>query len=268
MLDNGRGAPIGAPFFSCAEQRGRTVWPKAATRDFSIRQTIGTLELTKSDDKSRFTAPESEPIFVAVPNKEKDLHDAYSKASETMVEFKKHVTTPGTHICSVKLKFRDPKLSEELGEDRFAFIWLTATHFHDEDNLYAVEFFEVPKEFHEWHQVGQRLAIEAEDVFDWMVNYDGYVYGGFTLRAVKKHLSEADKAAHDEYLGVNEWAPIPSGRKLPFKIAVIGLVEWPLLRKADVRLVLSRRAASDPLQTFIQRQLSRKFSFYAHSSSG
>ena len=165
--------------------------------------------MTKSDDTSKFSAPQSEPLFVAVHDKEQDFLDAYAKAAETMAEFKKHVETPGNHICSVKLRFRDPNHSDELGEDRFAFIWLTATYFHEDENLYSAEFFEVPKEFHEWHQVGQRLAFEAEDVFDWMVNYDGYVYGGFTLRAIKKYLSDTDRAEHDKYLGVSEWAPIP-----------------------------------------------------------
>ena len=165
--------------------------------------------MSDSDDTSKFSTPQSEPLFVSVPDEEQDFQDAYTKAAETMADFKKHVETPGTHICSVKLKFRDPNLSEELGEDRFAYMWLTATYFHENENLYSAEFFEVPKEFHEWHQVGQRLAFEAEEVFDWMANYDGFVHGGFTLRAVKKFLSDADRAKHDEYLGVREWAPIP-----------------------------------------------------------
>ena len=166
-------------------------------------------DVSKSDHESKFSTPQTEPIFVAVPRREQDLLDAYAKASETMSEFKNHVTTPGAHICSAKLRFRDPKLSDDLGEDRYAFIWLTSTQYHEDDGLYSAEFFEVPKEFQEWHQVGQRLTFESEDVFDWMVNYDGYVHGGFTLRAVKKHLSDADKASHDEYIGVREWAPIP-----------------------------------------------------------
>ncbi len=166
-------------------------------------------EPTKPESKSRFAERQSEPMFVAVPNQEQDLLEAYRRASETMEEFKQHVLTPGEHYCSVKLRFRDPDLSEELGEDRFAYLWLTATAFHEEENLYSAAFFEVPDEFQEWHKVGQRIAFEAEDVFDWMVNYDGYVHGGFTLRAVKKHLSAEDQASHDEYVGVREWAPIP-----------------------------------------------------------
>ena len=165
--------------------------------------------MSKSDDESKFATSQTEPVFVAVPSKEQDFQDAYAKASETMSVFRDHVTTPGTHICSVKLRFRDPKLSEEHGEDRFAFIWLTSTQYHDDEGLYSAVFFEVPKEFQEWHQVGQRISFDSDDVFDWMANYDGYVHGGFTLRAIKKHLSDADRASHDEYIGVKEWAPVP-----------------------------------------------------------
>lgn len=174
-----------------------------------LRDTFDSLKMTKSDDTSKFSTPQSEPVFVAVPGKEQDLLDAYAKASETMEEFKTHVETPGSHICSVKLKFRDPNLTEALGEDQFAFLWLTAAYYHEDEKTYSAEFFEVPKDFQEWHQVGQRLAFEAEDVFDWMANYDGYVHGGFTLRAAKKYLNDAERAKHDEYLGVSAWAPIP-----------------------------------------------------------
>ncbi len=165
--------------------------------------------MSKSDDESQFATSQTDPTFVAVPNREQDFLDAYAKASETMSVFKDHVITPGAHICSVKLRFRNPNLSEELGEDQFAFIWLTSTQYHEDEDIYSAIFFEVPREFQEWHQVGQRLSFESEDVFDWMVNYDGYVHGGFTLRAIKKYLSDADRASHDEYIGVNEWAPIP-----------------------------------------------------------
>ena len=165
--------------------------------------------MSKSDDSSKFSEPQSEPLFVAVPNKEQDFLDAHAKAAETMPEFRTHVLVPGSHICSVKLKFRDPKRSEELGEDRYAYIWLTDTNYQAEDDTYSAVFFEVPAAFHEWHQVGQRLTFEAEDIFDWMVDYDGLFHGGFSLRAVKKHLNDADRAAHDEYLGVREWAPLP-----------------------------------------------------------
>lgn len=42
--------------------------------------------------------------------------------------------------------------------------------------------FEVPPELQNWHQVGQRLGFEGEDIFDWMVlTEDGRLFGGYTL---------------------------------------------------------------------------------------
>ena len=166
--------------------------------------------MSGSDESSKFAEPQSEPLFVAIPSEEKEFQDAYARALETIPVFQSLLTEPGARIFSVKLRFRDPQLSDELGEDRFMFLWLTSVYYHEAENVFSAEFFEVPDALQEWHHVGQRLAFEAEDIFDWMVNDDGYVHGGFTLRVVKKHLSEADRAAHDEFLGVETWAPLPS----------------------------------------------------------
>src|SRR5205085_198016 len=101
--------------------------------------------------------------------------------AETLPHFIEQVQwQSGDAYCSAKLRFRDPEESERLGEDRFVFLWLTSVHYHEAERLFSGIFFEVPAELQKWHQVGQRLGFEPEDIFDWMINRDGRLQGGFT----------------------------------------------------------------------------------------
>lgn len=151
---------------------------------------------------------DSEPVFVTVKNDDIDMAQAHELAASSMALFKDHVLRSGEHSCCAKLRFHDPDLSEELGEDRFAFMWLSEVVFHTEDSLYSGCFFSVPPEFEKWHQVGERLAFEGDDVFDWMVNEQGRLLGGYTLRVVRNQLPEDERSSYDNYTGVTSWVPL------------------------------------------------------------
>jgi uncharacterized protein YegJ (DUF2314 family) len=137
------------------------------------------------------------------------MRGAYARAAATVSLFQGFVERAGDYICSAKLRFRDPDLSEELGEDRFLLLWLTSVHYHQAKRIFSGAFFEVPAEFTKWHQVGERLGFEAEDIFDWMINDAGRLYGGFTLRVTRAQLPEGDRESYDEYVGATVWEPLP-----------------------------------------------------------
>jgi len=143
------------------------------------------------------------PQFVALGRNDEDMDRAYGLASESIEDFKLHLRTPGDRLCSVKLRFRDPDESERLGEDRFAFIWLGSVRYHEDKDIFSAEFFELPEEFKKWHHVGERLGIEPEDIFDWMVIDSGRLYGGFTLRVARDRLPSYQRADYDSYIGVS-----------------------------------------------------------------
>ncbi len=70
------------------------------------------------------------------------------------------------------------------------------------------QFFEVPPELQKWHQVGQQLAFEGEDIFDWMaLTEDGRLFGGYTLRVSRTKLPENERADYDRYIGVKAYEP-------------------------------------------------------------
>lgn len=146
-----------------------------------------------------------EPIFTAISAKNAAMNAAYAKAAASLPRFIEHLEkTPRETYCSAKLKFRDPDESERLGEDRFVYLWLGLVHYHTQERVFSGEFFELPKELLKWHQVGQRLAFEGEDIFDWMVlTRNGHLSGGYTLRVTRSAMPEAERADYDRHIGVS-----------------------------------------------------------------
>jgi uncharacterized protein YegJ (DUF2314 family) len=158
---------------------------------------------------SMFDGLRDEPLFMAVPRSDPAFQTAYDGAAATIPQFIEQIQRGEDSLCSAKLRFRDPDESERLGENRFLFLWLTAVHYHTAEGMFSGVFFEVPLEFQKWHQIGQRLAFETAEIFDWMVLNQGHLHGGFTLRVAREKLPEADRESHDRYLGVLVYEPLP-----------------------------------------------------------
>lgn len=150
-----------------------------------------------------------EPLFTAISRENAALQAAYAMAARTMPRFIGQVQSGEDALFSAKLRFRDPDESERLGEDRFAFIWLTVTRYEPEERLLCGTFFEVPAAFQKWHHVGQELLFEPEDVFDWMALRNGHLSGGFTLRIARAKLPEEKRAEYDRHIGVSTYEPLP-----------------------------------------------------------
>ncbi|MEP6672076.1 MAG: DUF2314 domain-containing protein [Chthoniobacter sp.] len=161
------------------------------------------------NNSSKFVEPQEEPLFIAIPQTDAAFQAAYDSAAATIPQFIEHIQRGGDSFCAAKLRFRDPDESERLGEDRFLFLWLSAAHYHAAEGVFSGMFFEVPPELQKWHQVGQRLAFDPEDVFDWMVLQQGHLHGGFTLRVTREKLPEAERESYDRYVGVSIYEPLP-----------------------------------------------------------
>ena len=150
-----------------------------------------------------------EPLFTAISAADVAFQAAYSSAASTLPHFIALLEHRDDAICSAKLRFRNPDESERIGEDRFAYIWLTSVYYYPDDRVFSGVFFEVPGEFLKWHQVGQQLVFEPEDIFDWMVLRDGHLHGGFTLRVSRAQLPESERS-YDRYVGVFIYEPHPT----------------------------------------------------------
>jgi uncharacterized protein YegJ (DUF2314 family) len=159
--------------------------------------------------KSNFDEPQEEPLFIAIRNDDPEMLKAHAKASATIDLFREHLTRRVDGFCCAKLKFRDPDESERLGEDRFVYLWLTSVLYHGLENCFSGTFFEVPKELTKWHEVGERLAFEADDIFDWMLLENGHLHGGFTIRVAREGLSPDERPRYDRFVGVAVYEPLP-----------------------------------------------------------
>jgi uncharacterized protein YegJ (DUF2314 family) len=155
--------------------------------------------------KSKLPEPQGEPLFSSVRGDDLEMRRAYASAAASLGEFQAHIHRPGQHICAAKLRLRDPDLSQRLGEDRFVYLWLAGVGHDVAANTYTAAFFEVPKELSSWYQRGQRLQFKGEDIFDWFVNDEGLLYGGFTMRVARSRLPEAERSNFDSYTGVKQW---------------------------------------------------------------
>jgi uncharacterized protein YegJ (DUF2314 family) len=158
---------------------------------------------------SKFTPEQKEPLFTAISRNDASFQDAYVRASQTLPRFIALIQSGMRGYFAAKLRFRDPDESERLGEDRFLFLWLTGLHYHPAEECdFSGGFFEVPLELQKWHQVGQRLAFQGEDIFDWMaLTEDGRLFGGYTLRVSRGKLPESKRADYDRYIGVTAYEP-------------------------------------------------------------
>jgi uncharacterized protein YegJ (DUF2314 family) len=144
----------------------------------------------------------NEPQFTSVERKDPELAIAHSRAAGTINDFIGMVSR-GTNVSQMaKLRFRDPDLSEQLGEDRFFFLWLNQVVYHTREKLLSGVFFEVPSGFEKWHEPGSRLGFGPEDVFDWMVIEERRMKGGFTVRLHRSRLPVDERPAYDAYIGV------------------------------------------------------------------
>jgi len=157
---------------------------------------------------NKFAQKQTETLIIAISNQDTDFQAAYTRASTTLPRFIEHIKSGIKASYSAKLRFRDPDESERLGEDRFVFLWLSGVYYHEAERVFSGSFFEIPAELQKWHQVGERLAFEGEDIFDWMVlTEDGRLFGGFTLRISRSKMPESQRADYDRYIGVTVYEP-------------------------------------------------------------
>ena len=149
-----------------------------------------------------------EPIFTALSHKNAAMNAAFAQAARSIPRFIEHLQSGADAYCAAKLRFRDPDESERLGQDRFIYLWMGMAQYHSEERVFSGAFFELPKELEKWHHLGQRLAFDGEDIFDWMViTQDGRLFGGYTLRVSRNELPESERADYDSYIGVRSYEP-------------------------------------------------------------
>lgn len=137
------------------------------------------------------------PSFVQINNNNDEYQRTIDDARKSIQDFRAMLPQDGSSLfeAMVKLKMSDG--------DNTAYIWLANTKLSDDG--FVAEIFEVPKFFPNFTE-GQSFNVTFDEIFDWMVNVGGILYGGFSLRYQRSKLSEKEKKAFDEHIGVTKYA--------------------------------------------------------------
>lgn len=119
------------------------------------------------------------------------------EAQATLAQFRSMLPADGSprRNAMVKMEIRQ-------GNNK-AFMWLLNTRLSG--TKFIAEFFEVFEGFTKYH-VGDEVELSAESLLDWMVNDNGVLYGGFSLRYHRSTLPMEERDEYDNYIGVTKYA--------------------------------------------------------------
>ncbi|TWU15806.1 DUF2314 domain-containing protein [Allorhodopirellula heiligendammensis] len=121
--------------------------------------------------------------------------DCVANARATLDDFRSLIRRHDSHSCLIKTKLNDGQSS--------GFVWLFNTIVAGDS--FTAELFEVPPSV-SLLKVGQVFEVAEFDVIDWMVNDDGTLYGGYSLRYHRANLPPDERGAFDEYVGVTKYS--------------------------------------------------------------
>jgi uncharacterized protein YegJ (DUF2314 family) len=137
--------------------------------------------------------PRINQIRSADPEYQKTIRDAHA----TIDQFRAMLPSDGTSRFDAMVK------TEITEGDNRAFMWLSNTRMSGTG--FVAEFFEMSDAFNNYN-VGDELVIGEDALLDWMVNDNGVLHGGFSIRYYRSTLPEDERREYDDYIGVVEYA--------------------------------------------------------------
>ena len=138
-----------------------------------------------------------EPIFMAIRGSDPAFQQTVRDAQASLPEFRRVLMSKHAAHWYPCVKTR-----VTAGEES-AFIWLSVVEVLP--SSFVASVFEIPKEF-EGISVGDEMQVADTDVMDWMINRDGELLGGFSLRYQRSKLPPDKRAEFDEHVGVSKYA--------------------------------------------------------------
>ncbi len=137
------------------------------------------------------------PRFATIASNEPNYRRTIEDARSRLDEFRQMLPSDGTPRQRAMVKM---KLSRE-GEKHY--LWLCNVRKQGPD--FVGEFHEIPAALQQYG-VGDEIEVKEEEVLDWMVNEEGDLYGGFSLRYRRSLLEdEEEKRQYDEHIGVKRY---------------------------------------------------------------
>jgi len=119
------------------------------------------------------------PRFKTLDNEDPAYRETIRQAHETLGEFRRLLIQSKRlgAMAMIKTLLKDGKHSKHM--------WLCNAR--ESKNGFEGELFEVPGELTAF-KVGDCLDIRTEDIVDWMVNDDGVLFGGYSIRYQRERM--------------------------------------------------------------------------------
>lgn len=137
-----------------------------------------------------------EPLFMAIRDSDPEFQQTVRDAQLSLPEFRRllRAKEAAGYPC-VKTRIIDG--------DEAAFVWLLVVR--ATRSGFVASVFEIPPQF-KGVRVGDELAVPNREVMDWMVNREGELHGGFSLRYQRSKLPPERHAWYDAHIGVTKYA--------------------------------------------------------------
>ncbi|HYW14238.1 MAG TPA: DUF2314 domain-containing protein [Longimicrobium sp.] len=144
-------------------------------------------------DNARRDGMADEPLFMGVRDSDPAFQQTIRDARATLPEFRRLLASPqlGDAFPLVKIDLADQQAR--------AVLWLIVRGVQAAG--FRASIFEIPSEF-AGYKVGDVLDVPETAVLDWMLNQDGVLHGGFSLRYQRALLPEEKRAEFDRHIGV------------------------------------------------------------------
>ena len=146
-------------------------------------------------------AKESKPVFYA-DGEDEAMLKAFEQARKSFRYFWRELywerlrIVPALSFACVKVAF-----SQELnGSTEVEHMWLNDVYF-DGERVCGV-LVNDPNVLSNVKN-GEQVSVPLEQISDWMFAIEGKTYGGFSVQAMRKAMSQSERAEHDEAWGLN-----------------------------------------------------------------
>ena len=142
-----------------------------------------------------------EPWFMVLRESDPEYQGTIVEARRSLPVFRAliaQLSGPAAHAPCVKTRIVDGEESAPM--------WLAGAKLNGSG--FTAYVFEMPAEF-KMYKSGDRVDVVEADVLDWMLNQDGVLFGGFSLRYQRSKLPSERRVWFDEYVGVNKYADLP-----------------------------------------------------------
>lgn len=154
--------------------------------------------------ESKFSQKHDEPLFIAVKSKDPEFAQAIKQSQASLPVFRALLAVPEHARSTGAIRMVKTRIVE--GSES---MWLWLNVETDKSNGFTASVFEAPPEFPDL-KPGAVRTIQDSEVADWAVIDDnGLVNGGYSLRLQRARRPEVERAAYDSYIGAKTYAPLP-----------------------------------------------------------